>query len=75
MLDILDRKHTNPTKKNSRKPMKWILLDSAIIGGIAFAAVMPAAVPTANEVWVMLKAFFGAFILQLAVERGLKRGK
>jgi hypothetical protein len=50
-----------------------MLVDSVIIGVIAMAAAMPSAVPTAADLWVMFKAFLGAFIVQLAVERGLKK--
>lgn len=77
---MLNRKHTNTERKNMRKTLKWILIDSATIGGIAMFASMPAIVPTTpveaiNGLYVMLKAFGGAFFLQLAVERGLKRGE
>jgi len=72
---MLNRAYNNADGKNTRKPMKWILIDSAIIGGIAMVAVMPSTVPDANSLWVMLKAFLGAFIFQLAVERGLKRSQ
>lgn len=75
VLDMLHREHTNPNKKNSRKPMKWILVDSAIIGFIAFFAAMPNVIPTIGELLVMAKAFAGSFLFQLAVERGIKRGK
>lgn len=73
VLDVINRGHTDAKGKNTRKPMKWILIDSAVIGGIAFFACLPAVVPTINEVYVALKAFGGAFIVQLAIERGLKR--
>jgi len=74
MLDILNRQHTTAGKKvNPRKPIKWILVDSAIIGGIAMCAAMPPAIPGINELWVMGKAFSAAFFLQLAIERGIKR--
>lgn len=67
------REHQNPDGKNSQKPFKWIIIDSLIIGLIAVFATMPNVVPTLDQLWVMLKAFGGAFIFQLAVERGLKR--
>lgn len=73
MLDTVNRSHTNPEGKNARKDMKWILVDSAIIGAIAMCAAMPSTVPTIPDLWVMVKAFLGSFILQLAIERGLKR--
>ena len=74
VLDILSRRHTNPKKKNTRKPWKWIVTDSVIIGSIAAWACAPQWFPTTlNEVWVMGKAFGAAFFLQAAVELGLKR--
>jgi len=73
VLDMLHREHTNPDKKNKRKPMKWIIIDSAIIGGISAFACAPSFVPGLSELWVMCKAFVGAFLFQLAVERGIKR--
>jgi uncharacterized membrane protein SirB2 len=50
-----------------------MLVDAAIIGGIVlFATIgsMPASWETA---WIAFKAFGAAFLIQLAVERGLKR--
>lgn len=73
MLDIVNRKHTNPNSENSQKPWKWILVDSIIIALIAMFAVMPTTIPDVQSLWIMFKAFLISFILQLAVERGLKR--
>jgi hypothetical protein len=75
MLDIVNRSHSDPNGENTQKPWKWILIDSVIIGGIAMAASMPSTIPTVADLWVMFKAFIGSFILQLAVERGLKKPK
>ena len=58
---------------NPRKPMSWIAIDSLVIGIIAMVATMPADIPTFQQCWVMLKAFLGAFILQVAIERGIKK--
>lgn len=74
MLDMVNRTHSSEDGPNSRKPWRWMLVDSAIIGGIALAAVMGNEPPGLPEAWVMLKAFLGAFLIQLAIERGLKRG-
>jgi len=73
MLDIINRAHTNPGRKNSRKPLKWIFFDSLIVGGLAMAAAMPNTVPTAADLWVMFKGFLYSFLVQLAIERGVKR--
>jgi len=86
LLDMLDnlREHlTNQKKGNSEnetpelkktKTWLWILIDSIIIAVMAMCAVMPEAIPDINSVWTMFKAFLIAFIFQLVVERGLKRG-
>lgn len=72
MLDLVNRKHVNPNGENTQKPWKWILIDSLIIALIAMVAVMPSTMPDVNSVYVMFKAFLISFVLQLAVERGLK---
>ena len=74
MLDLTNRGRQN-ADNNERKAWKWMLVDSAIIGAIAMAASMPSTVPEIADLWVMFKAFLGAFILQIAVERGLKKKK
>ena len=74
MLDMVNRSHCNPNGKNSRKSWKWMVLDSVIIGAIAMCAQMPDVIPALNDLWVMGKAFLIAFITQLAIERGLKKG-
>ena len=86
MLDLIFRKKkhikisralSNPDapiekEDDEAKPWTWIVIDSLIIGFIALGAVMPSTIPTVADCWVMLRAFFIAFILQVAVERGLK---
>jgi len=74
VLDMVNRSAASPTRTNSRKAMKWILIDSAIIGGIALWAVSPAGWPTWADLWVMARAFGAAFVAQLAIERGIKKG-
>jgi len=73
VLDMVNRSYTAEEGGNPRKPLRFILLDSALIGAIAMGASMPSTVPTWAEAWVLFKAFFIAFIYQLAVERGLKK--
>lgn len=75
MLDMINRCYNDPNGENSRKPLKWILIDSIIIGLLALVAVMPVNIPTEVELWVMFKAFIAALVFQLAVERGIKRKK
>ena len=73
VLDIANRSHTNSKKKNSRKPFKWILIDSALIGLISCLATLPETFPTLQHCWTAVKAFLGGFILQMIVERGIKK--
>ena len=69
-MDIgYDPEGRNPGKK----PIVWMLIDSAIIAGIAMMAVLPEHIPTATEVWIAVKTFIYAFLVQLAIERGLKK--
>ena len=72
---MVNRAHNTEDGSNSVKPWRWILVDSAIIGAIAMAAVMPGEIPRVSDIWVMAKAFFAAFIVQVGIERGLKKLK
>lgn len=68
--------NTKPKENgDGRKTMERMMIDSIIIGGIAMIAAAPSGVPDITSCWVMLKAFLGSFLFQLAVERGLKRPK
>jgi len=63
----------DPPERNPGKPFKWILIDSAIIAGIAFVAALPSdRLPSALDIYVAVKAFVYSLLVQLAVERGLK---
>ena len=63
----------DPPERNPGKPWKWILADSAIIAGIAFLSTLPAdRLPNVLDLYLAVKAFIYAFLIQLAVERGLK---
>lgn len=69
---LLDFTH-NPSGRTSGKPFKWIIIDSLIIASLTFLASLPHnALPTINELYISLRAFFYAFLLQIAIERGLK---
>jgi len=69
MLDVA----YDPPDRNPGKPLKWILIDSLIIGLIAFISSLPAnRLPTLLDLYVALRGFFYALFIQLAVERGLK---
>jgi hypothetical protein len=69
VLDLL----YDPPNRIRGKPLKWIIVDSLIIAGIAFLSALPAdRLPTVLDLYVALKAFLYAFLIQLAVERGIK---
>ena len=71
-MSVLDITYDPPERKNV-KSLEWILIDSAIIAGIAFVSVLPAdRLPTILDLYTALRAFAYALLIQLAVERGLK---
>lgn len=73
MRKVLDISY-DPPERNPGKPLKWIVLDSLIIAGIAFVSALPAErLPHMVDLYIALRAFFYALLLQLAVERGLKK--
>lgn len=62
-----------PREGEKSKSWKWMVIDSLIIALIAFVASLPSnRLPNLTELYVALKAFAYAFLIQLAVERGLK---
>jgi predicted phosphoribosyltransferase len=70
---VLDVLYDPPGRNPGEKPLKWILIDSAIVAGIAFVAALPAArTPTPEDIYVALRAFLYTLLVQLAVERGVK---
>jgi hypothetical protein len=69
---VLDIAYDPPNRKNE-KPLKWILIDSFIIAFIAFLSSLPSdRLPNVFDMYVAAKAFAYSFLIQLAVERGLK---
>ena len=63
----------DPPDRNPGKPWLWMVLDSLIIAGIAFISTLPGnRLPELIDLYVAVKAFVYAFLIQLAVERGLK---
>jgi len=72
MLDIA----YDPPERNLGKPLKWIVLDSLVIAGIAFVASLPGdRLPSVLDFYIALRAFLYSFFMQLAVEKGLKTRK
>ena len=63
----------DPPDRNPGKPWVWMVIDSLIIAGIAFISVLPGdRFPNLFDMYVALKAFIYSFLVQVAVERGLK---
>jgi len=63
----------DPPDRNPGKPWVWIVLDSLIIAGIAFISTLPSdRLPSLLDAYIAVKAFIYAFLIQVAVERGLK---
>lgn len=69
VLDIV----YDPPDRNPGKPWKWILIDSAILAGIAFISALPGSrLPTIMDLYTAIKAFIYVFLVQVAIERGIK---
>jgi len=63
----------DPSDRNPGKPWLWMVLDSLIIAGIAFISTLPGnRLPELIDLYVAVKAFAYSFLVQLAVERGIK---
>jgi len=66
---MLDIAYSPPERKqNPGKSWRWILTDATIMGGIAFIASLPQAIPTIQQLYIAVKTFILAFLLQTAVE-------
>ena len=73
MLNIASKTRSGEDGEDTRKTWREMLIDSAIIGGIALFAIIGTAPPTWDTAWVAFKAFGAAFVIQLAIERGIKK--
>ena len=73
MLNIAYRNQASAKTGNTRKPWAWMLIDSAIIGGISLFTELATGPPSWMGAYRAAMAFGLAFFIQLAVERGLKR--
>ena len=63
----------DPPSRELSKSWKWIIVDSLIIACLALVAALPEArLPTLAELYTAVRAFIYAFVLQLAIERGLR---
>ena len=56
-----------------QKSWKLIVLDASVMSLIALFAVCPIEIPNVNDLYVMARAFGASFVLEVAVERGLKK--
>jgi len=69
---VLDMAY-DPPDRNPGKPWKWIIIDSLIVACIVFISVLPSdRLPTLIDLYIALRGFIYAFLIQVAVERGLK---
>lgn len=75
MLNLTGRASSGEEGQGSRKTWTDILVDSAIVGGVAVFATIGSMPPTWETAWVAFKAFGAAFFIQLVAERGLKRAR
>lgn len=73
MLNMTGRADTAANGTKIRKTWTEILIDALIIGSLAGVALLGDTWPTMAELWIPLKTAAAAFILQVAIERGLKR--
>jgi hypothetical protein len=63
----------DPPDRNPKKPIKWILFDSLIIGLLALASSLPYdRIPTQLDIYIAFRAFIYAFVAQLAFEYKVK---
>jgi hypothetical protein len=73
MLDIAYDPPEKEEQPKQLKPFVWIIIDSIIIASIALLASLPSdRLPSLLDLYTALKAFLYSFVVQLAVERGLK---
>jgi hypothetical protein len=73
VIYLLDVLFDPPGRNPGEKPLKWMLIDSAIVAGIAFIATLPATrTPALDDLYFALRAFLYMFLVQLAIERGIK---
>ena len=73
MLNMSGLNNSTTSDESGRKAWKWMLIDSVIIGAIGFFSSLPEGVPTYTTFYIAIKAFGLAFVIQLAMESGLKR--
>jgi len=73
MLNIAYRNQASAKTGDTRKPWEWMLIDSAIIGGISLFTELVAGPPSWMGLYKAAMAFGLAFFIQLAVERGLRK--
>jgi hypothetical protein len=69
MLDFLRTSYTN----GNTKTLKDIVIDSLIVAAIVFVASLPSEhMPNVVEMYIAIKAFLYTFLIQFAVEKGIK---
>jgi hypothetical protein len=61
------------SNENGKKDVKRILIDSAIVGLIAFLSVLPGnRLPDAVDIYIAVKTFLYAALFQFSVEYGIR---
>ena len=75
MLNISSQPGSGEESKGGQKTWTDMIIDSAIIGGIAVFASIGSMPLSWDTSWIAFKAFGAAFLVQLAIERGLKRAR
>jgi len=69
VLDVM----YDPPNRPPRKPLKWIVIDSLIVGAFMFVAALPYdRPPTWSELYISLRAFAYFFLFELMFELGIK---
>lgn len=73
MLNVISPQGGAANDDTGRKTWTWMLLDSAIIGGIGLFTELISGPPSIEGLYKAVVSFGLAFFIQLAIERGLKR--
>lgn len=72
-LNIMESDPKKASNGDGRKKWENMIIDALIIGGIALLSTLSNEIPGVVEGYIALKAFGLAFLLQIAVERGIKK--
>jgi len=63
----------DPPDRPPRKPLKWIIIDSLIVGAFMFVSALPYdRPPCINDFYISIRAFLYFFLFELMFEMGIK---